>query len=205
METKEQLDKQMDLLNEIKNQKYDDEKYKQDLMKNELSALLIPQLNDIANRYINFITKKPAKLLEFNDEFKNILSNINNYVDEEFLSKKIRILDISEVDIIERFFKGDRNLEKEVSYNKFVYFYFKKPVIKIIDIMNNQYSHQLNSEFIRKLLRLKSKVESPIFYTGLEFGIDIDMENAEFDLESMRKVLKEIGLIIIDLYEEIEG
>ncbi|WP_283676171.1 hypothetical protein [Clostridium perfringens] len=207
METKEQLDKQMTLLNEIKNQKYDEEKYKKDLMKNELKMLITQELSNIANRYVYFVVKEPFSIdanMDFFRLLKELINKIDEYVREDFFKKPVKILE-AEPDIVKKFFNGDRSFEKYISYKNFAYFYFKTPIIDRIDNLNKNYSNQLTKTFLENLIKLKSKLNETLLFTGLEFGIDIDIENASFDVTLLRGLLKEIGLIIIALYEEIEG
>lgn len=55
---------------------------------------------------------------------------------------------------------------------------------------------------ISDLLELREKINSPMFYTGLEVNINLDLENAEFDIPSLRDQLHLIGDILIRLYNK---
>ncbi|MDK0689798.1 hypothetical protein P5F11_12960 [Clostridium perfringens] len=208
METKEQLDKQITLLNEIKNQKYDEEKYKQDLMKNELNMIIRPYLNDIADRYIFFVVKKAYPFPEnatFITVLNEIVEKIENYINIDFFKKPIKAYYLVESEIMERLSRGEEPIEQIIPYKNFAFYELKVPIIKNIDYLNSQYSNKLTDSFLKNLLKLKVQIESPFLYTGLEYGVFIDIENAEFNIDELREFLKNIGLIIIALYEEIEG
>lgn len=207
METKEQLDKQMTLLNEIKNQKYDEEKYKKDLMKNELNMIIRPYLNDIADRYIFFIVKKAYPFPEnatFITVLNEISENIENYINKDFFKKPVKAYYLVESEIIERLSRGEQPIEQIIPYKNFAFYELKVPIIKNVDYLNSQYSNKLTDSFLKNLLKLKAQIESPFLYTGLEYGVFIDIENAEFNIDELREFLKNIGLIIIELYKEID-
>lgn len=203
--TMKQLDKQYEILKEIRDQKESDEEYKRNLMHGELNLLLLHELNDIANRYGYFVLKRPISLkgdMDLYTKLKEIINDIDNNIKEDFMKKPIRIIDASQPQVLQRVLTG-QNVEREISYREFVYSYFKLPIIKKIDKINGEYSNQLTKSFLKNLIKLKDKMKSGFLIVGLEYGINIPLENVNFNVNELRNFIKEVGLIIIDLYEEI--
>lgn len=204
--TKKQLDEQIKILIELKNQKYDEEDYKRNFMKDELKSLLVKSLSNIANRYCHLVLKESCQLssdMNFHIPLKNIIEKIDNNVNDDFFKKPVKIVEPS-TDIIQKFLNGDKSIEKDVEYKIFIYNYFKIPILKEIDYLISQYPNQLTKTFIENLIKLKSQLNNGFIMTGLEFGINIDLQNASFDVSALRRFIRELGITIVNLYDEIE-
>lgn len=205
--TIEHLNKQMEILKDIKNQKDDEENYKKSIMNGELKPILEKVLNDIANRYCHVVLKQSPQLDKNMDLYiglQDTMKKIDDSVDNDFFSKPVRIIDASDSDIIKKFFSGDKSFEKNVSCKEFLYRYFKIPVIGDIDLVNREYANQLTKTFIKNLIKLKSQMDNGFIFTGLEFGININIENSNFDVMELRRVIREVGETITNLYDEIK-
>lgn len=205
--TIEHLNNQMEILKDIKNQKNDEENYKKNIMNGELKPILEKVLSDIANRYCHVVLKKSPQLDKNIDLYiglKDTMEKIDDSVDTDFFNKPVRIIDASDKDIIKKFFSGDKSFEKNVPCKEFLYRYFKTPIIDDINLLNREYENQLTKTFIKNLIKLKSQMDNGFIFTGLEFGINVDIDNASFDVMELRGVIRDIGLTIINLYDEIK-
>lgn len=205
--TIEHLNTQMEILKDIKNQKDDEENYKKSIMNGELKPILEKVLNDIANRYCHVVLKQSPKLdknmdlyLGLQDTMKKIDDNINT----DFFYKSVKIIDASDSDIIKKFFSGDKSFEKNVPCKEFLYKYFKTPILNDINLLNREYSNQLTKTFVKNLIKLINQMDNGFIFTGLEFGINIDIENSNFDVLELRRVIRELGVTIKNLYDEIK-
>lgn len=204
--TIKQLDKQMEILNELKNQKYDEEDYRRNLMKRELNPVILSILNDISNRYCHLVLKKSPQLdrnMDLYITLQDVLKNIDDNVKDDFFKKPIRIVEASP-DIIQKFLNGNKSIYKDVEYKIFIYNYFKVPILKKIDELNSQYSNQLTKTFIENLIKLKSQLNSGFMMSGLEYGVTIDSKDVIFNVLELRAFLREFGVNIKKLFKEIK-
>ncbi|MBU3198317.1 hypothetical protein LL037_21490 [Clostridium estertheticum] len=210
--TKHQLDNQSKILNEIKNKQVKEEDDKKFVMKHQIRSALITSLSKISNNYLHFVLKKSASFvgaeetsdgLNFKKAIIETISNIDNLVGGDFLKNPIYVV-IFNQESIDATFNGGKPLGRSISYKDFCTYYFKKEAISEIRKILQQYEHNLTKEFINDLLELESNYNSMIFMTGLEVNINLDLENATFDLLAMQKEIHNLGDILIRLYDQLK-
>jgi hypothetical protein len=161
---------------------------------NEYKSLL----SKISQYYITYVTKCPPQTTKDQDSFEKVISNlINNldkHVDGDFLRKNITVI---QPKLKNGWIEPE---EKKYEYQDFCEL-TKQNIRKSIDDFFIKYNSLIPEEVIVNLSNINNCFMQPIFTTGLEYGIRIDISNAQFNPEDYKKSINEIGHYIVKLYE----
>lgn len=165
-------------------------------IKNEYIILL----GTISQYYISYVTKKPpvtSKDLDYDKTIDSVLNNLDEYIDENFLRNGVTTIQPKMIN------GWIESVEKVYGYQEFCEI-TKQTIRKSIDEFFIKYNSLIPEEVIVSLLTINNYFMNPIFTTGLEQGIRIDLSNAQFSTKSFKEPIKEIGLHILELYKIIE-
>lgn len=155
-------------------------------------------LGTISQYYISYVTKKPPETSKEIDEFDkviiNLLGNMDDYINGDFLRNGITVIQ-------PKFNNGWIEPEKKVyGYQEFCEI-TKQTIRKSIDEFFIKYNSLIPEEVILNLSNVNNYFLQPIFTTGFEQGIRIDLTNAQFDPKHFKEPIEEIGKSILELYK----
>ncbi len=175
-----------------------DKKRKTTFINDSIKNEYISVLSTVSQYYISYVTKKPPTTSKDIDAYdkviSDILNNIDSYVDENFLRNGISVIQ-------PKVENGWINpVEKTFSYQDFCEI-TKQTIRKVINEFFIKYNSLVPEEVIVNLSNIINYFMKPIFTTGLEQGIRIDLSNAQFEPKSFREPIKEIGNYILELYK----
>lgn len=162
--------------------------------------------NKVAEKYIHFITKKPAKESEQGliNQVKDLSSNIELYVTANFVREGVKVFSYQPGQTTDIF----NSVTEEIwSYQKFCYS-FKKQIKESLDEFISRYISLLPEDLRENLFIIDDLLMTGIFVTPLEFGIELDISNAQIKEEDFQKVLSELGEEIYKLmnyFQEFKG
>ncbi|WP_310876546.1 hypothetical protein [Priestia megaterium] len=160
----------------------------------------------VAEKYIHFITKKPTKESEqgLTNQVKDLSNNIELYVTSNFVREEIKVFSYNPSQPTDIF---NSVTEEMWSYQKFCYF-FKKQLKESLDEFINRYISLLPEDLRENLFIIDDLLMTGIFVTPLEFGVELDISNAQIKEEDFQKVLSELGEEIYKLmnyFQEFKG
>lgn len=164
---------------------------------------------NLARDYITFLSKKPATVEKdiFNMEsiipqIKEINSNINNYIKEDFLKKGVSIIEF------DNSIRSNSTLgkirKKELTVQQYTY-YFKKKNLSELDAFISKYLSVLPDDLRESIFRIEDLLKSGIFSTGIEVGIVLDTSEAKFDVKDFSNVFLNLGEEILFLLTYFRG
>lgn len=147
---------------------------------------------DIINRYLYLVCKcspeldNPSKAPDFDvmqlmrAKLKDVIDNIDKYVNEDFCLNSIRLLRVN----------GLQHVEEDMEYFKFMEFEFKNKILKSTrEIL--EYRDIIDTETYVYLLRIRNSLNGPLFPSLYEMGqvniiknnnIRIDVEDFRIDI-----------------------
>lgn len=211
-QTVEQLEIHTRLLNEVKNQGEESKSFKKLILKESINKELQSILLQISNQYLYFVLKKSPTfsgddlwdIKARKNAIHQIQAQMDNLVDEDFYKNPVRAL-IPSQETFEQFFNNNKLITKNIPYYQFCEYQFKGLIIEKINNVLDKYKTFLPDEFILLLFDLEKQLKSPIFETGLQYGLDISkLTVVSYDFQNCRKILSEIGDTIIKLMDFIE-
>lgn len=166
-----------------------------DIAGNEFTAFR----SSIAHRYIIFITKSskmPGNAYDNPKEYLlELINNIDNYIDANFYKEKYEVMEPS---------PSLEPIYKTLDYQEYCFIYFKHFIFQQTDSFLSRYISIMPKEQVKNILKINNILKGVSFFTMLEKNIIIDMSNIQFDVEGLRKEIKELGEIIIKLFDDIE-
>ena len=179
---------------------------KQQLLKQELHNEICPVIADIMNNYLYFLCKESPKLENVNpevelsfinsmsDKIKDIIQHIDEYVKEDFCKTPIKATIAN----------GFEHSVQSIDYYRFMEFYFKDKNIQNTNAILN-YTDLLDNETYVLILRLRNKLNSPIFPSLVKMGQTniLTCQNIIINVKEFQKVLIEIGRCIINIKENL--
>ncbi|MGG3192994.1 hypothetical protein [Priestia aryabhattai] len=183
-------------------------------------------MNRISKNYINLVTKKPCTTVSPNDkqylydlilQIKELSSDNTEYIQKDFLKKEVEYLgnELSELSLgfvnINHSHRQAQGItlstlseEKFASHQVFLNF-FKKDTKEKIDSFVSKYVSVLPEELREKIFNLENSLLDNVFVTPLEFGVQLDISNAKFNVEDFQRAFKELGTDIYQLMIYFEG
>ncbi|MBU8690568.1 hypothetical protein KM918_25050 [Priestia megaterium] len=206
-------------------QKSEEKKAKERVYK-MLGARFELMMNRISKNYINLVTKKPCTTVSPNDkqylydlilQIKELTEDNTEYIQKDFLKKEVEYLgnELSGVPLgfanvnhshgqAQSIALSTLSQEKFASHQVFLNF-FKKDTKEKIDSFVSKYVSVLPEELREKIFNLENSLLDNVFITPLEFGVQLDISNAKFNVEDFQRAFKELGTDIYQLMIYFEG
>ena len=181
---------------------------KEQLFKQELYNEVNNYIFDIINRYLYLVCKcspeldNPSKAPDFDvmqlmrAKLKDVIDNIDKYVNEDFCLNSIRLLRVN----------GLQHVEEDMEYFKFMEFEFKNKILKSTrEIL--EYRDIIDTETYVYLLRIRNSLNGPLFPSLYEMGQVniIKNNNIRIDVEDFRIELRVIGENILKLSDKFRS
>lgn len=163
---------------------------------------------DIINRYLYLVCKcspeldNPSKAPDFDvmqlmrAKLKDVIDNIDKYVNEDFCLNSIRLLRVN----------GLQHVEEDMEYFKFMEFEFKNKILKSTRKIL-EYRDIIDTETYVYLLRIRNSLNGPLFPSLYEMGQVniIKNNNIRIDVEDFRIELRLIGENILKLSDKFRS
>lgn len=160
-------------------------------------------INALDNQYQEFVMKLSLDLLTFvlkhspqfdinspigslNEVTTKIINNSEEYIKSDFFKKDYTI----SIPNSNNYFKP---ISHQMNYQDYCEI-FKSNMNNQISEFLNRYISILPEDIKISILIISNQLKSGLLQTGKQFGIVIDMTNAEFDLEKYTKVIKKIAI-----------
>jgi|SRR5690625_10365 len=189
----------------LSKEKLEKEEYDQ-LIKNVLGNQLSKLYQELSSTYINFVAKEPLQFgptgpnfEETDNAIKQLIENIDSYVDKDFRKKEIRAFITEEKEPLRKI-----PTEQTISYQRFCLGIFRAKFEYHIDNFIQRYISVLPEDIRLTLYKMENSIKDFIFVTPLEFtGEEVQMPTNKQDQEKIKNHLLIIGNGLNDIYKLI--
>lgn len=132
----------------------------------------------------------------FNKLTNKTIINLDDYIDEDFIFKPIKIMSLNPSDIWKPNYQ-------EIDYDDFCEDYFKNGINNRITDFLGKYITILPSDVRISIFIIIDELNSPIFTFPKKLGIKLNKDNTKIDTDSFKKVIKNIAIEIEKLQKII--
>lgn len=162
-----------------------------------------------AKDYITFITKKPFKtkndinnIEDVKEQINDLSSNMQKYITSNFFKENVKVLYFNDQLPTNNIF--DMFQEKQWTVQEYTQ-HMKNTHSKNLDLFITKYISVIPQDLRETLFRVEDIMQGNYFVTGLDFNVNIDTSNAEFDTKEFSGFFRELGKDIYYLLTYFEG
>lgn len=169
----------------------DDKSVIKDILGNKYQEFV----SEISNIFLYYVLKESPSLeggitiVTFNKLINEVILNLDDYVNEVFIFKPIKTMSFNPDNIWNPTYQ-------EIDYHDFCEQYFKNGINNIIKDFLGKYITILPPDIRISIFTIKDELSSLVFTSPKTLGIQLNKNNIKVDIDSLKIVIKKIGIEI---------